>query len=343
MSLELLSPPKNVVRLGLNENFFISESLVRKVVREAASLVDPRIYPEAFYDQLAYKIATRLGLKPENVVIGPGSDRLIASLVNIKVKPGAKAVSIHPTFEEFDRVVRLQGGCLKTVLLKPGSFQLDLDRVITECRDAALVYLSSPNNPTGNQFPREEVEAVVERLKTVVIIDEAYAEYADYTLVQEAASRDNLVVLRTFSKAWGLAGLRIGYAVASPALAKDIGEMLGPFAVSAVSAKAAEIMLDHEAEVKQAVSETVKVREEVYEQFKKMGLRPYKSKTNFIMIKTPLDEKIMFRKLLTKGFHVRELSDKPLCRNCIRVTIAPKKIMKRFIDALREVIEENVS
>ncbi|MEX2703503.1 MAG: histidinol-phosphate transaminase [Candidatus Baldrarchaeota archaeon] len=343
MSLELLSPPENVVRLGLNENFFISESLVKNVIREAVSRVDPRTYPEAFYDQLACKIAARLGLEPENIVVGPGSDRLIAALVNLRIRPGAKAVSIHPTFEEFDRVVKLHGGCLKPVLLKPDNFQLDLDRVMAECRDAALVYLSSPNNPTGNQFPQEEVEAIIEDLEAVVIVDEAYAEYADYTLAQEAASRNNLVVLRTFSKAWGLAGLRVGYAVASSDLARSIKEVLGPFTVSIVSAKAAEIMLDHEVEVKRAVRETIKVREEMYGQFKKMGLKPYRSKTNFIMVKTSLDEKVVFRKLLTKGFHVRELSDKPLCRNCIRVTMAPKTIMKRFINALKEVIEESSS
>lgn len=329
-----LEPPAGVYRLSLNENLFLPKELVSEVVSKALELVDPRLYSEAYGEGLAEKLAEFHGVEAGEVVIGSGADYLIYLLAHLG--RGRGVAILEPTFEEYERAAKLFGAPVTRVLLDE-EFQLKPERVASA--RAELLYMASPNNPTGNQFDKGAVEEVVEGFDGVVVVDEAYAEYGRYTLVKEAPARENLVVLRTFSKAWGLAGMRVGYAVTNRKLASLLKERGMVFACSSLSLKAAELMLERWSEVEKAVEELKRVREWMSGMLGRLPVRVYPSDANFLLVRLPLSSSRAREKLLEKGFAVKDVGWMPLCENCIRVTVPPKPIAESFVKALGEALE----
>ena len=331
MSLE---PPPGAYRLSLNENLFLPKELVAEVVSKALELVDPRLYREAHGEELAEKLAEFHGVDTGEVVVGSGADYLIYLLAHLGREGGVAIV--EPTFEEYERAAKLFGAPRVKVLLD-GEFRLRPERVLSV--RAGLVYMASPNNPTGNQFDKSAVEEVVEGFGGVVVVDEAYAEYGRYTLIREAPARENLVVLRTFSKAWGLAGMRVGYAVTNRRLASLLRERGMFFACSSLSLKAAVLMLERWSEVEKAVEELKRVREWMRGELGRLPVRVYPSDANFLLVRLPVSSSWARERLLEKGFAVKDVGRIPLCENCIRVTVPPKPVAETFIKALKEVLE----
>lgn len=327
-----LEPPSGVHRLSLNENLFLPKELIVSIIQRALELIDPRLYTDVYGEGLAEKLAEFHGVDMREIVIGPGADYIIYLLASL----GREGIIIvEPTFEEYERAARLFGAPVTKILLGE-DFSLIPDRV--KQASGRIVYMASPNNPTGNQYDKAAVEEVVDSMDSVVVVDEAYAEYGRYTLIQEAPSLDNLVVVRTFSKAWGLAGLRVGYAVTNAGLAKKLKEKGRVFATSILSLKAAELMLDHWHEVSEAVKETKLVRDWLIGEMSCIA-KPYRSDTNFVMVRLPFSSNKAREKLLKRGFAVKDVGMKPLCENCIRVTVAPKQISEKFLRELREAVQ----
>ncbi len=331
MPLEL---PPGAYRLSLNENLFLPRELIAEVVSRALELVDPRLYRDAYGEELAERVAEFHGVEASEVVVGPGADYLIYLLAHLGREGGVAIV--EPTFEEYERAAKLFGAPRVKVLLDE-EFRLRPERVLSV--RAGLVYMASPNNPTGNQFDRGAVEEVVEGFGGVVVVDEAYAEYGRYTLIREAPARENLVVLRTFSKAWGLAGMRVGYAVTNRKLASLLRERGMVFACSSLSLKAAALMLERWSEVEKAVEELKRVREWMRGELGRLPVRVYPSDANFLLIRLPVSSSWAKERLLEKGFAVKDAGRAPLCENCIRVTVPPKPIAESFIKALEEVLK----
>ena len=331
MPLEL---PPGAYRLSLNENLFLPRELIAEVVSRALELVDPRLYRDAYGEELAERVAEFHGVEASEVVVGPGADYLIYLLAHLGREGGVAIV--EPTFEEYERAAKLFGAPRVKVLLDE-EFRLRPERVLSV--RAGLVYMASPNNPTGNQFDRGAVEEVVEGFGGVVVVDEAYAEYGRYTLIREAPARENLVVLRTFSKAWGLAGMRVGYAVTNRKLASLLRERGMVFACSSLSLKAAALMLERWSEVEKTVEELKRVREWMRGELGRLPVRVYPSDANFLLIRLPVSSSWARERLLEKGFAVKDAGRAPLCENCIRVTVPPKPIAESFIKALEEVLK----
>jgi histidinol-phosphate aminotransferase len=329
-----LEPPSGVYRLSLNENLFLPREFIAEVVSKALELVDPRLYRDAYGEELAGKLAEFHGVEASEVVVGAGADHLIYLLAHLG-RDGGVAI-VEPTFEEYERAAKLSGAPRVKVLLDE-EFRLRPERVLSA--RAGLVYMASPNNPTGNQFDRGAVEEVVERFEGVVVVDEAYAEYGRYTLIREAPARENLVVIRTFSKAWGLAGMRVGYAVTNRKLASLLREKGMVFACSSLSLKAAELMLERWGEVAKAVEEAKRVRDWMREELGRLPVRAYPSDANFLLVRLPVSSSWARERLLERGFAVKDVGGMPLCENCIRVTVPPKPIAESFIKALKEVLE----
>ncbi len=328
-----LVPPPGVHRLSLNENLFLPRDLVAGVVAEAARLVDPRLYHDAYGEELAERLAEFHGVDRGEVVVGAGADDLLYLAAHLGRERGAAIV--EPTFEEYARALRLYGAPHVSVLLDE-EFRLRPERLAGV--EAGLLYVASPNNPTANQFDRGAVLEVVEGFRGVVVLDEAYAEYGRYSLLQEAPSRDNLIVVRTFSKAWGLAGLRVGYAVANRRLASLLRERGRVFSCSAVSLKAALLMLDRWSEVRRAVEELKAVREWMRQELSKLPVAAYPSDTNFLLVRLPISSSGAREALLRRGFAVKDVGRAPLCSNCIRVTVPPRPVAEAFLSALGEVV-----
>ncbi|MEM3138426.1 MAG: histidinol-phosphate transaminase, partial [Thermofilaceae archaeon] len=250
-----LEPPSGVHRLSLNENLFLPKELILSITRRALELIDPRLYADVYGEGLAEKLAEFHDVDMREIIVGPGADYIIYLLASL----GREGVVIvEPTFEEYERAACLFGAPVTKILLGE-----DFSLIPSRIRQASgrIVYMASPNNPTGNQYDKAAVEEVADSVESIIVVDEAYAEYGRYTLIHEAPSLNNLVVVRTFSKAWGLAGLRVGYAVTNAELAKKLKEKGRVFATSILSLKAAELMLDHWHEVSKAVEEAKLVRD----------------------------------------------------------------------------------
>ena len=329
-----LEPPAGVYRLSLNENLFLPRELVDEVVSKALELVDPRLYRDAYGEELAEKLAEFHGVEAGEIVVGSGADHLIYLLAHFGRENGIAIV--EPTFEEYERAAKLSGAPRVKVLLDE-EFKLRPERVLSV--KAGLLYMASPNNPTGNQFDRSAVAEVVEEFDGVVVVDEAYAEYGRYTLIREAPARENLVVLRTFSKAWGLAGMRVGYAVTNRKLATLLKERGMVFACSSLSLKAAELMLERWNLVEKAVEELKRVREWMRNELGGLPVRVYPSDANFLLVKLPVSSSWAREKLLEKGFAVKDVGRMPLCEDSVRVTVPPKPIAETFIKVLGEILE----
>lgn len=338
MQTSLEPPPSVKYRLCLNENLFLPREFVAEIVKRAAEAVDPRLYHGAYGEELAERLAEFHGVEPREVVVGPGADYLIYLLASYSREQGA--IVVEPTFEEYRRAVKLYGGRAMTVLLDE-EFRLRPERITG--RSAGVIYLASPNNPTGNQFAREAAMAVIESSSGVVVVDEAYAEYARYSLLSEAAGHDNLVVIRTFSKAWGMAGMRVGYLVTNEKLASELRARGRVFACSSLSLRAACLMLEHWDIVRKAVEELKAVRDWMRAELSKLGVKAYPSDANFLLVRLPLDTRDACAKLLEEGIAVKDVSSLPLCERCIRVTVPPRPVAEIFIGKLKWVLGQSAS
>ncbi|MEM2564680.1 MAG: histidinol-phosphate transaminase, partial [Candidatus Bathyarchaeia archaeon] len=206
-----------------------------------------------------------------------------------------------------------------------------------------IIFLCSPNNPTANQFRREDILRLAEEFNGLVALDEAYADFADTTLINEASELDNLMVFRTFSKVFGLAGLRVGYAVAGDRLAKTINERIQmPYSVSITALKAATKILKKIDCVKKFIGELGAERSRLIDALNRMGgVRAFPSQTNFVLFQVDRDSSAVYRALLNRGIIVRNIGKVLRFENCLRVTVAPALMMERFIKGLWEVLCEN--
>ena len=325
-------------RLFYNENLFLGDDYYRALI-EGVSVEDSeiRFYGDPYCRSLSESIAEFLGVDPDMVFVGRGVDSLISIIVDVAVTLRKKLVIVEPTFEMYRFKAEAKGYKVSSVLLRE-DFTLDLERVRSSLDDDSTLVICSPNNPTGNQFDREDILSIVEGFKGLVVVDETYAEYGRYTLVGDVEDHENLVVLRSFSKAWGLAGLRAGYSVCHPDVARAFARFSDPYPMSSLTKKIVARALSLSGYVREAVRETIKVREYMFEEMRRIsGIRPYPSDANFIFFRAR-DSRRLLEGLTSRGFLIRDVSSKPLCEGGLRVTVPPREIAERFLEAVRDVL-----
>ena len=258
---------------------------------------------------------------------------------------GDEALSINPTFVIYERCVRIQKAEYKSVPLKD-DFSLDVDALISSVNPKTkIIFLCSPNNPTGNRFSREDILRIAENFNGLVVVDEAYADFASETLIDLAGELENLIVFRTFSKFFGLAGLRVGYAITNRDLAKTINERFQmPFSASIIALKMATKLLEEEnfkfieekaLELKVERSRLIKALNNIE------GVKAFPSETSFILFHIEdISSPSVYKALLKRGVIIREIGKVLKFKNCLRVTVAPAEMMKRFLKSLEEVLDE---
>ena len=209
------------MKLNFNESLFVDRAKQAKLMKELADEYDLRLYPEDEVPKFLAKLTRYIGAPEEYLAVGNGSDELIDRIVRLFVEKGEATISFTPTFSIPRLCVKRQEGEFIAVPLL-SNLQLDVKGLKSKFSDKTrLLYLCSPNNPTSTQFKMEDVETLAKAFPGIVILDEAYGEFADYSFVPRIKEFRNMIILRTFSKAFGLAALRLGYAVANPELAKD--------------------------------------------------------------------------------------------------------------------------
>jgi len=320
---ELSGEPNAKIRLDRNENpFDLPHGLKRELFSELFKIPLNR-YPPAFPADIEAKIAGNLGLSPENILLANGSDELIG--LTLKLFEGDHVVVSPPTFGMYPFFAAVEG--LKVVSV-PLDENFELGDIEAHADGARAVFICSPNNPTGNVQPRERIIEVLET-GAPVVLDEAYVEFSRGSNADLVNDYDNLVVLRTFSKAFGLAGLRVGYAVASEDTMRQLRKLMPPFSVNSLSLRAVDYMLDHLDYVRKIIRYIVMERERLYG-----SLRPhaYPSEANFLLVK--LDA---YEFLLERGIAVKKLSGR--LKGHVRITVGRKEENDALLEALEEFLE----
>ncbi len=344
LARRLGTDPSQILKLNSNENLFIPLSFLRKLLREVVEELDPRFYPRDELVDLRYAIARKMGVSDEQIVIGSGSDQLIELIVYAFLRRKDRVISIDPTFSIYMRAVRARGAHYMPVPLKD-DFSLDIDSLlhVADTMRAKLLFLCSPNNPTANQFDKDSIRRILEGFDGIVIIDETYVDFARYSTVEWIREFDNLIVLRTFSKVYGIAGLRLGYAISNREISSVIRERFKmPYAVSSVTLRMGLKLIENDAFIKQKIQEVKKVRSNLILNLKSLNnVKPFKSDTNFVLFSlSKMSSERAYNQLLEQGIIIRNIGRVLNFKNCLRVTVAPPQIMKKFITALREVVEE---
>ncbi|MCX8205001.1 MAG: histidinol-phosphate transaminase [Candidatus Nezhaarchaeota archaeon] len=338
---EAYEPPSGVLELDSNENFVVSEEWARSILARAASEVDPRKYPPPYGREAAEAISRRLGVDAGEVAVSSGSDELIDLLFKVFTQPGDEVVIVEPTFEVYGLAARVAGVKVRAVLLRE-DFSLDARRVVEAAGAAKLVFVCSPNNPTGRHYGLEEVREVAEGSPGLVVVDEAYVDFASHDALELALSLENVVVLRSFSKVAGMAGLRVGYAVSRREVVDLLRRAELPFKVSSVAQRAVSYVIEEWGAVERFIEEVRAQREWLFAQLSSIpGLRPYPSQANFVLArvaKEGLSSEGVCSALLARGILVRDRGRLPLLENCLRITVGPREANRRVVEALREVV-----
>lgn len=298
-------------------------------------------YPEMHAESLAGRIADFEGWPEVGVVVGPGSNTLITALVTA----AQRVLDVQPSFVHYKRAAELFGTPYRAVPLEEG-FALPVAALLeamAEDEPPGVFFLPNPHTPTGNFFMLERVQALCEAAEQhgwLMVVDEAYYQFAPGDLKRHALGQPHLAVLRTFSKAWGLAGVRAGYLLASAEVARVVRHLLPPFGLPAPSALAVEIALEHPGYVAEAVEKVRRERERVYLELKAHPTwTVYPSHTNFLLVRTP-DARAAYEGLLNRGILVRRQDHIPGLEGAIRVTIGTPVENDAFLQAAFELAKE---
>jgi len=339
-----LKERRKIAKLDLNENLLLPSRLMRKLLLRACREVDLRFYPSPYGVSAAEAISGFLGVDRSCIFVGNGEDGVLDSIARTFIGKGSKVAIVEPTFSVYANLTRMYGGRELTVHLQ-SDFSLDVDAVIRECRrGAVLLFICSPNNPTGNQFEREDLKKIIRSFDGVVILDEAYGEFSKYSAVKLTRDFDNLVILKTFSKAFGMAGVRLGYFVSNRSIANLVKRVAAPFNVNAVAERLVKLVFENWTYFNRYTEDVAKERDRLLSRLAEIeGVVPYPSQTNFILFKITrgqLSSAAVARRLRRRGVFVKDFGSNQLLSNCIRVTVGTLDMNERFLDALREVLED---
>jgi histidinol-phosphate aminotransferase len=324
------------VKVNQNENpFDLPEPLKRRVVEGAMARAWSR-YPPFEPKELLEKLAAFSGWRADGILAGNGSNELIEALLLVTVGPGTRVVIPEPTFTLYALLTGVLGGDAVRVPLTE-DLLYDVPALMAARRDAALTVVCSPNNPTGGVLAVDEVRRLCEEGDGLVVVDEAYHEFAEETVVPLLSRHENLVVLRTFSKAMGLAGLRLGYLLAWPGLVREVNKGRLPYNLNFFSQMAALVALEaYDAVLRPNVERLGRLREELFSSLKKEpGLRVFPSRANFLLVEVQeADPRAVFESLYAQGILVRDVTSYKRLERCLRISVGSEEENARLLAAL---------
>ena len=358
--------PRAPVKLNQNENpWDLPEAAKRRVVEKALARPWSR-YPDLVPRDLLEALARHSGWRSDGILVGNGSNEAIEALLRVTVGPGTKVVLSEPTFTLYALLTKILGGELVRVMLSrvapsrsgdEGStfrsepsrssrarFLYDVDRILAARRasEAPVTIVCSPNNPTGNSLEPEDVERLCRDGDGLVVIDEAYHEFSAGTVVPLLERHPNLIVLRTFSKAMALAGLRVGYLLASPEIVREVEKARLPYNLNFFSLAAAVAALEEKDALAASVHRLVAERERLLARLEDVpGVRAFSSDANFFLIEClSADPKAVFAAMLRREVLVRDVTSYPMLERCLRVTVGTEAENDAFLHALGTALTE---
>jgi histidinol-phosphate aminotransferase len=327
-------PLDSIIKLNANENPY---GCSPKVLEALASCPDFSIYPDDGQQELRRLLAGYTGVDAERIVVGHGSNQLIDLMVRLFIEPGDEVINCIPTFDIYRFSTEICGGTLVNVK-RDENFAVDVKAVKAAVNSKnKLIFLANPNNPTGNTIPRRDILKIVDT-GVPVVVDEAYYEFSGETLVPLVSRYQNLMVLRSFSKWAGLAGLRVGYGIFPPRIAAYLMAIKIPHNVNVAAGIAVRESLADLDYLQDRVKAIINERERLFGALKGLGwFKPFPSQANFIygtVLRGSASE--LYQKLQQKGILVRYF-DKPLLQNGLRISVGKPEHTDALMKRLHEL------
>jgi histidinol-phosphate aminotransferase len=324
------------IKLASNENpWGPSPKAVAAISRALAGL---HRYPDGSCYYLNRALAEKLGMQPEQIVFGNGSNEVIGFLITAFMRPGEEVITSHPSFLMYLKFVQVQGGVNRVVPLK--NMRHDLERILAEISPKTrLIFLDNPNNPTGSMISPAEFDTFLQRVpeQVIMVLDEAYVDFVSPEQRIDVLSYINsarpVVSLRTFSKAYGLSGLRLGYGIMAAELADYLHRVRQPFNVNSLAQIGGLAALEDEEYYQNTLNQTREQREWLMAEVTELGCKPIESHTNFFLIDVGGNGKALYENMLTKGVIVRPMQAYGY-PDFIRITIGTSEENERFVKAL---------
>jgi histidinol-phosphate aminotransferase len=344
-----LEPREAPVKLDQNESPFDFPPELKRDVEARVAARGWNRYPDFETRRLRAAIALRHGLAAENVLAGNGSNELLLATITTLVSPGTDVVIPVPSFALYEKLVTVAGGSVRRVPIDPVTGVIPVDALLRGIsgapraplrgghESAPVVIVCSPNNPTGGVIAPGGIDRLLESGATV-ILDRAYGEFDG---AERPPLHERLVVLSTFSKAWGIAGLRVGWLASTEETCREIRKVKLPYSMNVFSEEAAMVALENAPLLQARVEAIVAERERLAGALASIpGVRPFPSHANFIAFETPLDAGVVFDDLLRAGVLVRNVSAYPGMDRCLRAGVGAPEENDRFVEALRAALKE---
>lgn len=295
-------------------------------------------YPDPRCSETRSVLCDWLGVDGDRLWLGNGSDEAVDLLLRTFVEPGEPVVICSPTYALYGIVARGHGAEVREVPLDT-RFDLDVESVLAAAREANIVFMCSPNNPTANRLSSDRIAAIARRSSGLVVLDEAYVEFSDEpSLIELLDELGNLVVLRTLSKAWGLAGARVGYMVASSEVIAFVDRINLPYPLNTLSASVAARTLRRPEVMRDRVRAMIAERERFGERLRALGFAVFPSDANFLLVRIPGAREVHRRLAEEHRIVVRDRSDLPGLHDCIRISVGRREDMERVCTALEAIL-----
>jgi histidinol-phosphate aminotransferase len=335
-----LKPEITAIKINQNENPWdlptrIKEETFRRLSTRAWSR-----YPDFIPVTLHERLAKFSGWKKDGILVGNGSNELIQATLMVTLGEGRRVLISEPTFALYRQVSTVLNGEIISVPLKADlSYDIPALHRAIDTYNPDVTIICSPNNPTGAIVTNEELASLLEISNGIIVIDEAYFDFADNSVVPLLERYPNLVAFRTFSKAMAMAALRVGYLLADPHLTREIGKALLPYNLNAISQTAAEVSIEmYETELDPLVKRIIAERDRLFKELNSIdGLRAVPSRGNFMVVESKIEPKQVCAELLTRGILIRDVSSYPMLENYFRVSVGAPEENDKLVLGLREI------
>jgi histidinol-phosphate aminotransferase len=335
-----LSPHRAGVKINQNESPWDAPDRIKAETLRRLKARQWSRYPDFVPESLPARLAEFSGWRTDGIIAGNGSNELIQALLMVTVGPGKRVLICEPTFALYRQISTVLGG---EVISVPLTTELSYDtkalrRTIGGLQPDVTI-VCSPNNPTGCVLRDQDLGALLKLTNGLVVIDEAYHEFAEHSVVPLLRAHENLVVLRTFSKAMAMAALRVGYLLAAPELASEISKAVLPYNLNVVSQTAAEVAVEmYEDELRPPVQQIIAERERLYDELRRIeGLTSVRSHANFMVVRSTMDPKHVFGELIKRDILIRDVSSYPMLSNYFRLSVGTPQENDLLLRALREI------
>src|SRR5712692_8675707 len=337
-----LSPHRARVKVNQNENPWDAPARIKEETLRRLAMRKWSRYPDFVPASLHVRLAEFSGWRPDGIIAGNGSNELIQALLMVTVGPGRRVLISEPTFALYGLFSIVLGGEVISVhLTKELSYDTHaLQKTLRDLQPDVTI-VCSPNNPTGCVLSDQDLRALLKSTSGLVVVDEAYHEFAEHSVVPLLRDYENLVVLRTFSKAMAMAALRVGYLLAAPELTLEINKAVLPYNLNAVSQTAAEVAVEmYQDELWPLVRKIIAERERLYDELSRIeGLTPVRSHANFIVVRSTMDPKHVFGELIKRDILIRDVNAYPMLSNYFRLSVGTPEENALLLRALREIFE----